>query len=279
MSRYCTRTCTRTVRCSCTRRKYFRNYNVVLSYFRTSVQYEYSTLGILYAYSTEVLPEVLPYRRRYTYWKQVHVYNCTCRAISSNVVQYTYLFIINIVRRYESTFGSTTLYRCTYGSTTTSGSNSESSNKKLRCTVCSYVPSYYVDIVQLYMCVDRYTKSSLISTRTVRVEQFRTFALPKVPSEQRSCTSGSTCTVRVVYGRFTVRSPARMCSCVDVYLRTFAQRLSYVYSCTRKYFRTTYRFSVVHVHVHVRVRVRVQLYTYTYTYMYKYCSVVHIQNR
>ena len=69
MSRYCTRTCTRTVRCSCTRRKYFRNYNVVLSYFRTSVQYEYSTLGILYAYTTEVLPEVLPYRRRYTYWK------------------------------------------------------------------------------------------------------------------------------------------------------------------------------------------------------------------
>ena len=140
MSRYCTRTCTRTVRVqyvvvvqggstSGITTLYFRTF--VLPYFRTvRVQYIRNFVRILYG-STSGSTSVP---------SKVHVLEVGARV--QLYIALTLYSTLTYLLLYEGTFGSTTLYRCTYGSTTTSGSNSESSNKKLRCTVCSYVPSY-----------------------------------------------------------------------------------------------------------------------------------------
>jgi hypothetical protein len=173
MSRYCTRTCTRTVRVqyvvvvqggstSGITTLYFRTF--VLPYFRTvRVQYIRNFVRILYG-STSGSTSVP---------SKVHVLE-----VGARVQLYIALTLYStLTYLLYCTKVPLEVQRCTVVHTEVQLLPEVIPKVAIKNYVVQYVAMYlrtkvlqYVDIVQLYMCVDRYTKSSLISTRTVRVE-------------------------------------------------------------------------------------------------------------
>ena len=266
MSRYCTRTCTRTVRVqyvvvvqggstSGITTLYFRTF--VLPYFRTvRVQYIRNFVRILYG-STSGSTSVP---------SKVHVLE-----VGARVQLYIALTLYStLTYLLYCTKVPLEVQRCTVVHTEVQLLPEVIPKVAIKNYVVQYVAMYlrtkvlqYVDIVQLYMCVDRYTKSSLISTRTVRVEQFRTFALPKVPSVQRSCTvrpevrvQYASCTEDLQYGVLHACVVVQMCTFV---LSHNVYHTCRAYSCTRKYEGTFVQ--------------RTDLVSFTCTCMYVYVYV------